>query len=160
MTVSQELFRKAWGQFPTGVSIITSRRDDGQFYCTTANAISSVSLDPLLVLVSVSQGGNTYRHLKREGRFGINFLRDDQADMARMFAGPGSYSQRTIPAAHHVRSTGTALLNDALASMDCHVVREHDAGDHTLFVAEVEHLGVNEGTPLVFFEGRYTTLSS
>jgi flavin reductase (DIM6/NTAB) family NADH-FMN oxidoreductase RutF len=160
VTVSHELFRKAWGQFPTGVSVITSRRNDGQFYCTTANAISSVSLDPFLVLVSIAKGGNTYQHLKREGYFGINLLREDQTEMAKLFAGPGSDSQRAIPAGHHVRSTGTALLDDALAAMDCHMVQEHDAGDHTLFIAEVQHLEVKSGSPLVFFEGRYTSLTS
>ena len=77
-----------------------------------------------------------------------------------MFAGQGSESQRAVPAAHHVRSSGTALLDDALASMDCQVVQEHDAGDHTLFIAEVHHLEVTSGAPLVFHEGRYTTLSS
>ncbi len=159
MTATTELFREAWGRFPTGVSIITTRRDNGDFHCTTANAISSVSLDPLLVLVSVGRGGNTHRNLKREGQFGINLLREDQADMAKLFAGQASDDQRTIPASHHVRPSGTALLDEALAMMDCHVVQEHDAGDHTLFIAEVQHLEVNSGAPLVFFEGHYTALS-
>jgi flavin reductase (DIM6/NTAB) family NADH-FMN oxidoreductase RutF len=151
-----ELFRQAWGKFPTGVTIITTRQADGSPYCTTANAVMSVSLDPLLVLVSIGREGATQANLKRELRFGINVLGEDDAELATAFA---SQDERPpLPSGHQLSPAGTALLGEALACMDCRVVQQVEAGDHVLFIAEVDDIEVREGAPLVFHKGRFRGL--
>ena len=159
MSVSPELFRKAWGKFATGVSVITTRQPDGETYATTANSVASVSLDPLLVLISVGNGGTTHANLLRERRFGINILRDDQAAVATYYATSTPEDRQRLPLAHQQSPNGATLLDDALACMDCRVVRDVEAGDHTVFIAEVEYIEVNEGAPLLFYEGQYATLA-
>ena len=158
-SVSPELFREAWRKFATGVSIVTTREPDGGTYATTANSVASVSLDPLLVLVSVGKGGTTHANLTRERRFGINILRDDQAPIAQHYATSPPEERERLPLAHRRLPSGTTLLDDALACMDCRVVSDVGAGDHTVFLAEVEHIEVSAGAPLVFYDGRYGTVA-
>ena len=86
MTPSEAEFRRAWGEFPTGVSVVTTHTKEGESYGTTANAISSVSLNPPLVHLSLGKEGNTCSNIVRELRFGINFLRSDQEEIAKFFA--------------------------------------------------------------------------
>ena len=156
--VSPELFREAWRKFATGVSIVTTRQPDGGTYATTANSVASVSLDPLLVLVSFGKVSSTHANLARERRFGINILRDDQAPIAEHYATSPPEERQNLPPAHR-RPSGTTLLDDALACMDCRVVSDVGAGDHTVFIAEVEHIEVSAGAPLVFYDGRYGTVA-
>ena len=157
-SVSPELFREAWRKFATGVSIVTTRQPDGGTYATTANSVASVSLDPLLVLVSFGKASSTHANLARERRFGINILRDDQAPIAQHYATSPPEERQNLPPAHR-RPSGTTLLDDALACMDCRVVSDVGAGDHTVFIAEVEHIEVSEGAPLVFYDGRFGTVA-
>jgi flavin reductase (DIM6/NTAB) family NADH-FMN oxidoreductase RutF len=152
---SSEEFRRAWGKFPTGVSIVTTRTKQGAPYCTTANAVSSVSLNPLLMHLSMAKDGVTCANIVREGRFGINFLRDENAERARFFAKATGEEREKLPSDHTVFESGTIGLNDALATMDCRVVQQVAAGDHIVFIAEVEGLEVREGRPLVFYQGEF-----
>ncbi|MDA1035742.1 MAG: flavin reductase family protein [Chloroflexi bacterium] len=156
MTPSSDEFRRAWGKFPTGVSVITTHTEGGDPYCTTANAISSVSLDPLLIHLSLGKDGATCANIVRERRFGINILRSDQEELARFFATASSDERQKLPSAHEVTEHGTSLLTDALVVMDCKVVQEVEAGDHIVFIAEVDGLEVREGEPLVFYEGKFS----
>jgi flavin reductase (DIM6/NTAB) family NADH-FMN oxidoreductase RutF len=159
VTVSKDDFRQAWGKFPTGVSIVTSHLESGEVYCTTANAVCSVSLEPLLVMLSIARPGTTHANILREGHFGLNFLAEGQSTMAIQYADNKGNEHRGITGKQHVTPMGTTLLDDALASMECRVVQQHDAGDHTLFIAEIEHLETQPGAPLVFHEGRYVSVS-
>jgi flavin reductase (DIM6/NTAB) family NADH-FMN oxidoreductase RutF len=158
VTLSPEEFRRAWGKFPTGVSMVTTHTEDGGAYCTTANAISSVSLDPLLVHLSLGKDGLTCANILREKRFGINMLRMDQEELAKFFATASSDERRKLPSAHKVTPNGTDLLSDALVVMDCRVMQEVEAGDHIIFIAEVDGLEVREGEPLVFYQGKFSKI--
>ena len=89
MSIAPELFRKAWGKFPTGVSIVITHTEDGAPWCTTANAVSSVSLEPPLVQLSLGKDGVTCANILRDLRFGINVLREGQDEMAAFFAREG-----------------------------------------------------------------------
>jgi flavin reductase (DIM6/NTAB) family NADH-FMN oxidoreductase RutF len=157
--VSKDGFRQAWSKFPTGVSIVISHLENGDPYCTTANAVCSISLEPLLVMLSITSNGTTNANILREGRFGLNFLAEGQSIMAIRYADNKGNKLRGIAGNHHVTPSGTTLLNNALASMDCRVVQQYGAGDHTLLIAEVEHLEMQPGAPLVFHEGHYTTVN-
>jgi flavin reductase (DIM6/NTAB) family NADH-FMN oxidoreductase RutF len=152
-------FRNAWGKFPTGVSIVTTHTEEGAPYCTTANAVSSVSLDPLLLQLSMATVSLTCANISRNGRFGINFLREEDAVLATFFAKAAGPGRGELPSSHTIFESGTIGLNDALAVMDCRVVQSVEAGDHTVFIAEVETLEVREGRPLVFYEGTFSSVT-
>ena len=158
MSVTQELFRQAWGKFATGVSIVTTIQEDGRVHQMTANALCSVSLDPPLLLLCVGHQRSTYHNLKLSSRFGVNILARGQDEVASRHSlsnpehgEPGSTPLRFTP-------SGAAALPGSLAFLDCRVVAEHLAGDHSIFVAEVEHVEVEPGAPLLFYEGRYASL--
>ena len=155
MTADPTLYRQAWRRFPTGVSVVTTRSPDGAPYATTANALLSVSLEPPLLLLSVATGGNTCDYLRKEGCFGVNFLRGDHAKVADFYARAAPEERRTLPEAHRTHESGVALLDEALVGMVCHIEQTVEAGDHTLFVAAVAHVEVREGDALLFHEGRY-----
>ncbi len=155
MSPSAAEFRRAWGKFPTGVSLITTRTQEGAPYGTTANAVSSVSLDPLIVHLSMAKTGMTCANIIRDGRFGINFLREEDAELALFFAKASGEDREKVPSDHTTFASGTIALNDALVTMDCKVVQQVRAGDHIVFIAEVNDLEVREGRPLVFYEGGF-----
>ena len=160
MSASPELFREAWRKFPTGVTIVATVQEDGAPYFTTANAVSSVSLNPLLVLLSVTKDGATCANITRERRFGINVLREGRASVATFFATASREERQAFPGGHALTPSGVAILDEALSGMDCRVVQEVEAGDHVVFIGEVEHIEVRPGEPLVFYDGRYTALPS
>ena len=159
MSPSSEEFRSAWSKFPTGVSIVTTHTEQGRPYCTTANAVSSVSLDPLLVHLSMAKEGVTCANIVRNGRFGINFLKDEDTEFALFFAKASGEARGKVPPEHTCFASGTIGLNNALAIMDCRVVQQIAAGDHIVFIAEVEDLEVREGRPLVFYQGGFGGLA-
>ncbi len=150
-----DLYRQAWRKFPTGVSVVTTRTAEGEPYASTANALLSISLEPMLLLLSVATGGNTCDYLRREGCFGVNFLRGDQAGVADFYGRASPEERRTLPEAHTTHESGVALLDEALVGMVCHIEQQVGAGDHTLFIAAVEHVEVRDGGALLFYEGRY-----
>ncbi|MGA8762792.1 MAG: flavin reductase family protein [Candidatus Sulfotelmatobacter sp.] len=149
-------FRKAMGCFATGVTIITVDLE-GEVHGMTANAFASVSLDPLLVLVCVDHKTRTHAHLHAKKRFGINVLSQDQRTISEYYANPARTREHAEEAGARFARTGqgTPILRGALAYLECRLHSAQDAGDHTIFIAEVEDVVVREGEPLLFFQGRY-----
>jgi flavin reductase (DIM6/NTAB) family NADH-FMN oxidoreductase RutF len=157
MSLSQMEFRRAMGHFATGVTIVTVDLD-GEVHGMTANAFASVSLDPLLVLVCVDRGARTHAHLHAKKRFGINILCENQRAISEYYAQPVyAHDQAESRAGARFERTrhGTPVLHGALAYLECKLVSTQEAGDHTIFIAEVEDLVVREGEPLLFFRGNY-----
>lgn len=157
MSLSQTEFRSAMGHFATGVTIVTVDLD-GEVHGMTANAFASVSLDPLLVLVCVDRSARTHAHLHAKKRFGINILGENQRAISEYYAQP-LYTHEHAEAAAGARfertQHGTPVLHGALAYLECKLVSTQEAGDHTIFIAEVEDVVVREGKPLLFFRGDY-----
>ena len=158
--VTRELFRQAMGSFATGVTVITLGEDHGEVHGMTANAFSSVSLDPLLVLVCVDHQARIHAHLHEKKRFGINVLASDQRLISEFYAGSTEAHQHAEAAgAKFERTTyGTPVLQGALAYLECILRHAHAAGDHTVFIAEVEDIVVRQGDPLLYFRGKYNAL--
>jgi flavin reductase len=157
MIVSSADFRKAMGCFATGVTIVTVDLE-GEVHGMTANAVASVSLDPALVLVCVDQSASTHAHLHARKRFGINVLAQDQRRISEYYARSlRTHDKAKAEAGVRFDRTahGTPILNGALAYLECRLNEEHIAGDHTIFVAEVEDVRVCDGEPLLFFHGEY-----
>jgi flavin reductase (DIM6/NTAB) family NADH-FMN oxidoreductase RutF len=156
MSVTQAEFRRAMGCFATGVTVITVDQD-GEVHGMTANAFSSVSLDPMLVLVCVDHRARTHAHLHARKRFGINVLSDSQRAISEYYARSSENHQHAERAGAHFDRTrhGTPVLEGALAYLECRLHSAQDAGDHTIFIGEVEDMVVREGDPLLFFRGTY-----
>ena len=145
------------GAFATGVTIITVDLD-GEVHGMTANAFTSVSLDPMLVLVCVDHSTRTHAHLHSKKRFGINVLCEDQKAISEYYARPErTHEHAEVEAGARFERTrhGTPMLDGALAYLECRLQSAQEAGDHTIFIAEVEDVVLREGDPLLFFRGKY-----
>ena len=153
-----QIFRQAWGEFPTGVAVVTTIQPDGQVHGMAANGINSVSLEPPLVLVCVGHSRNTYLLIKDTRRFAINILSEDQQAIGENYARPPEQKAGDAGVSFNFTERGSAIVDKCLAWMDCHVVDEYMAGDHTIFIGEVDEVRVNPGRPLVFFEGKFGRL--
>ena len=154
--VDSQVFREAWGKFATGVSVITTIQPDGHVHGMTAQGINSVSLDPLLVLVCIGHNRNTYPLISKARRFCINILNVDQQGIAEYFARPPEKREEGFHVPFSFTEKGSATIDDSLTFMDCRVVEEYVAGDHTIFIGEVDEVTVNDGSnPLLYFESKF-----
>src|SRR5579864_1187769 len=157
MSLNPSEFRKAMGAFATGVTIITVDLDD-EVHGMTANAFASVSLDPTLVLVCVDHSTRTHAHLHAKKRFGVNVLAAGQRAISEYYARPErthDNAEAEAGARFERTSHGTPILHGSLAYLECRLHSAQAAGDHTIFIAEVEDVVVHEGEPLLFFRGKY-----
>ena len=155
--VTPNEFRAALGRFASGVTVITVETPEGAVHGMTANAFCSVSLRPPLVLVCIDHLAETYLHLRERSQFGVSVLKEEQEALSEFFADP----ERNHDAAYRLgieyraMKSGTPVLKNALANLDCRVIDGHAAGDHTIFVGEVREVSLGEGSPLLYFRGRY-----
>src|SRR5437762_6808215 len=135
MSATHDDFRRAMAYFATGVTVITVDYQ-GEVQGMTANAFTSVSLDPLLVLVCVDQKARTHAHLHSKKRFGVNLLAENQRNISHYYARPGDTHQRAeheAGARFDRTAHGTQALYVAIAYLECRLHTAQDAGDHTIF---------------------------
>ena len=156
MAFDSKMQRKIMGQWATGVTVVTTDGEAGS-HGLTANAIASLSLDPPLVLVAVDKRAATLDYLKKNGCFAVNILRLDQEEVSRRFATPGpkDFSDLNIITA----LTGSPILADCLAFLDCRVADVLPGGDHEIFVGEIVAGEYQGGEPLLYFSGSYRRLA-
>lgn len=128
----------------------------------TANSVTSVSLEPLLLLVCVDQNANFLPLIKKEKRFGVSVLKQDQEAISRYFAQTEENPkiEGKLGIRYRWTPSGIPLLEDALAHVACVVVGSYVAGDHTIFLGEVESVEVFNGEPLLYFRGAYRRVAS
>jgi flavin reductase len=159
-SLSPDLFRRVMGSFPTGITVITAERAPGQVHGMTANSFTSVSLDPLLILVCVDQEARLLSFLKAQRRFGVSILKEDQQEISEYFArtDPPPEAEARLDIRFRWTASGIPLLENALAHLGCNVVAEYMSGDHTIFVGEVESMDAGDGSPLIYHCGQYRLL--
>ncbi|MEC4016775.1 flavin reductase family protein [Streptomyces sp. H27-D2] len=154
-------FRAAMARFPTGVTLLTQGSGDDTIVMTL-NSLTSVSLDPLLLLVSVKADGRMRPRVSLGGSFAVNVLTEAHRDLAQEFCRPdrseGQAAMLRLGAVEGV--TGNAVIPSAEAYFECDLYAEYEAGDHTLLVGRIVALsgGPAEADPLVFHRGGYTRL--
>lgn len=150
-------FRLALGQFATGVTVVTAERSPGRVHGMTANSFTSVSLDPLLILVCVSRNAQLLAIIEREKRFGVNILKENQREISEYFARPEESAETEARLGIQFRWTSSRvpLLEHSLAHLACKLTGSHIAGDHTIFLGEVESVEVFGGEPLLYLRGEY-----
>lgn len=156
MLIDPSTFRATLGRFASGITVITARDADGRDVGMTVSAFSSLSLDPPLVLICIDNGASVAPVLEHCELFGINVLSDEQEPISRRFA--EKEVDRFEGVAYHRGQYGIALLDGALAQMECRVHARYPAGDHTILVGAVEGTAVHEGHPLVYYRGGYGRL--
>ena len=149
--------RRLFGHWATGVTVVTSRGDDGPRGCT-ANAVTSLSLDPPAMLVCFELSSNTLAAVRRSGRFAVNMLAADQEALSRHFAGKGDSAAKFGSVPHHDEE-GMPVLDGALAWMVCEVREEMQGGDHAIVIGDLLRGDAREDAePLLFFRSRYHLL--
>lgn len=151
--------RAILGSFATGVTIVTTLDRSGQPIGVTANSFSSVSLCPPLVSWCLRNNSYSLPAFRGLGRFAINILNADHAELCRRFARPSADKWKGI--AFVVGAAGCPLFDDAVATIECRLYADHVAGDHTILIGEIERASARHSpVPLVFYRGEYRRLQS
>jgi flavin reductase (DIM6/NTAB) family NADH-FMN oxidoreductase RutF len=151
----RQRYRAVMGHFTTGVAVVTARGGDGAVGMTT-NALCSLSLDPLLLLVCFDNEARTLPVVREARRFAVNVLRAGQADMAGQFASKIPV-ERKFDDVEHSLELDTPVLADALAWVVCDLRELLPGGDHVIGIGEVLAMGHGEGEPLVWYRGSYVS---
>jgi len=158
--ISADQYRRIMGNFATGVTIVTTAHD-GRIAGMTANAITSVSLEPMLLLFCADKRTRTHDMIDRSGVFAVNILTQEMSELAKVFGeNPGApgEDERFRGVKYHTARTGAPILDENMGWIECQVTYRYAGGDHTIFVAEVVNAGERLGNPLVFWRGRYIQL--
>jgi flavin reductase (DIM6/NTAB) family NADH-FMN oxidoreductase RutF len=153
----RQRFRAVMGHFATGVAVVTGLGPEGAVGMTT-NALCSLSLDPLLVLVCFDDTARTLPVVRQTGRFGVNVLGAEQHGVSGQFASKLPLD-RKFDAVDYRLEAGVPVLDDALAWVVCEVRDLLSGGDHTIGIGEVLAMGHDNGAPLVWYRGSYTTVA-
>jgi flavin reductase (DIM6/NTAB) family NADH-FMN oxidoreductase RutF len=158
LRINSETFRRALGHLPTGVTVVTAHHRDGPVGMSS-NSVTSVSLDPPLILFCPAKSSTTWPKIHEAGSFCVNVFASHHEEASRQFSRVGV--DRFAGVSWHDRATGPAH-DDAVAWIECTIDAEHDAGDHLIVVGAVQHLEVRPGEvePLVFFRGRYGSFAA
>ncbi len=152
-----ELFREVFGRFATGVAVITgaaSAASGGM----TANALCSLSLDPLLALVCFENDARTLAIVREAGHFGVSVLNAQQEQVAEVFASKLPESQK-LEVVEHRYESGVPIIEGALSWAVCLLNDLIAGGDHTIAIGEVVAMGLGDGEPLLWYGGRYRDVS-
>ncbi|RMG52741.1 MAG: flavin reductase [Acidobacteria bacterium] len=157
--LDQQQFRQLMGRFATGVTVVTLAGENGAPYGLTVNAFTSVSLDPMLVLICIDKKVGGYELFKPGRGFAVNILAEDQEEISNRFATRDA--DRFARLTYRTGVTGAPILDGVLAYLECRITRAYDGGDHTIFLGEVKAGQIEEHkSPLLFFGGRYGHLAT
>lgn len=157
--VDSTFYKQIMRRYATGVMVLTVRDGEG-FHAVTVNSVTSVSLEPILLLVCLEKNARSHELLHVQQSFALNILSDAQMELGKIFA--YDRAARTTPRAqalYTVTERGELLFPNALAHLECRVVAEYPGGDHTIFLGEVINAALDTGTnPILYFESAWRTL--
>jgi flavin reductase (DIM6/NTAB) family NADH-FMN oxidoreductase RutF len=156
LSVTPDEFRSVLGRFPSGVTVVTTKNQDGSDEGMTVSAFCSVSLDPPLVLICIEKNASAYEALTSAAGFVVNVLAASQEQLARRFAIVDI--DRFEGVGYSRSQNGFAVLDDVLGIIECATFATHDAGDHSIIVGQVEAARAQTGTPLLYYRGGYAQL--
>lgn len=163
MGVDAAAYRQVVGRLATGVTVLTTPGSD-RHEVMTANAVVSVSLEPVLLLASVQVGSRWGAAARSAGCFAVNVLGEDQEDLSRWCSSSARHDQPREVLRRPTRTgaaTGALLFDGSLAVFECRLHSVHRAGDHDLMVGEVLDMTVGDAArPLLFFQSEYVGLGS
>lgn len=156
MPVRGHLFRRVVGSFPSGVTVVTAMQEDGTPRGLTSNAVTAVSAEPPLLLVCIDQHSNTLSAVRHSRAFVVNFLAAGAEELAIRFSSKDPDKFEGLRWTASSLAVGAPILEDhVVAHAECIVNRRVRAGDHWVFIAQIEHGVVYRGTPLMFFRRHF-----
>jgi flavin reductase (DIM6/NTAB) family NADH-FMN oxidoreductase RutF len=153
MSISKDKFRAALGQFASGVTVVTLKDTNERLHGITVSAFSSVSLTPPLVMVCIDRFAGSHDAFEKNSFFVVNVLREDQLHYSEHFA--SHLADKFAGIDFYMTASGVPVLKNALVILECRLTYSFEAGDHSIFVGEILQSSVNDGKPLVYFQGRY-----
>lgn len=153
MPITKNQFRAALGRFASGVTVVTAKDADGRLHGITVSAFCSVSIEPPLCLVCIEKNAGSHDAFETGKPFVVNILSADQQHVSDRFASrlPNKFEGISFRAG----LDDLPILTDALANLECVLKYSYEAGDHTIFVGEIENAHVSDGKPLIYFHGKY-----
>jgi flavin reductase (DIM6/NTAB) family NADH-FMN oxidoreductase RutF len=154
--VDVSTFRSVLGRLASGVSVVTTVSPDGRDHGMTVTALCSLSLEPPLILVCVDRTAAMYPHLASASHFAVSMLAHEQEALSRKFAETAGDKFAGVRISRDL--SGCALIDGALAHLECAVSAQHDGGDHTIFVGRVVRATAGDASPLVYYRGGYAGL--
>lgn len=157
MTIDPDSFRSVLGRFASGITVVTARDADGRDVGMTVSAFCSVSLEPPLVQVCIDRSASMFNALQRAEHFSVSILAAEQEALSRRFAAEDS-THRFDGIGYSRGENGAVLLEDALAHLECRVFARYDAGDHMLFLGDVQRAEARDARPLLYYRGGYAQL--
>ncbi|CEF40703.1 flavin reductase domain protein FMN-binding protein [Acetobacter senegalensis] len=158
-SLTSDQFRRAMSHFATGVAVVTARGEEGE-QGATISALSSVSLDPLMLLICLNRRSSTCRAIEHSGRFGVSILRQSQEAVAMHFAGPAKDKQFDDYCVR--QEDGLFFVCDALVQIGVEVVETLRGGTHEIFLARPVHVAMNSDSevgPLLYYRGAFDLAS-
>ncbi len=158
--ISSDDLRQAMSKFATGVTVIGSLETNGTVHGMTANAITSVSLEPPMVLVCIARDNVSYTNIAQRGRFGISVLKAQQEGAAQYYGRDRWERAGDVAVEWQLKEGGSPRIKDSLMFLECRVVARHDHGDHGIFVAQVEEVATEQGQPLIFYDSQFRAMGS
>lgn len=153
MAITRDEFRAALGRFASGVTIVTTRDAEGRLHGITVSAFCSVSLEPPLILVCIEKTTGSHYAFLESSSFVVNLLSSEQQYLSDRFASRLPDKFETVK--YQTGIDDLPVLSGALANLECRLQNSHDAGDHTIFIGQIERATVRDGEPLVYFHGNY-----
>jgi len=157
MAVREDDFRNALSRFASGLSVVTTKDAGGNLYGITVSAFCSVSLSPPLVLICIERMTASHDAFAQSGVFVVNILDQFQEHLSERFAAPSDDKFGDIEFVPGIE--GLPVLRNAIATLECRLIRVCDGGDHSIFIGQVENIAVRDGSPLIYFRGRYGGMS-
>ncbi len=158
MTIEADTFRRTLSRWTTGVTIVTSQYG-GLVHGMTVSSFASLSLAPPLVLICAARSSNTHELIQKGRTFAVSILAQGQEDLSTRFASKEEEDRRFEGLECTVGPTGCPRIPGAVATLDCRVVQEEEAGDHIIYVGEVVDTTVTDRDPLVYHHGAYRELA-
>ena len=159
--IDSRAYRDVIGRFATGVTVVAAQ-EDGRTHGMTASSVTSVSLDPLLVLVCVGKSAAIHELMLRTGSFAVSILADGQQELAAFFSTQDRDDSAMGGFPYRAAGSGSPILDGALGWLDCRLWQQYDGGDHTIVVGEVTGLELStpNGAPLLFYAGGYRDIGA
>lgn len=154
--IDPQTFKQVLGRFATGVTVVTTKDQAGQARGLTANAFSSLSIDPPLVLFCLDKRSSNLPVFQQANHFAVNLLADTHKHVAETFASP--VEDRFQAGDWQDGETGSPVLRDALGGVECETWAQYEGGDHIIFVGNVVRAWIGEGDPLLYYRGKLAKL--
>jgi len=159
MAVSEQDFKNTLRLWASGVTVVTAKSEQDGVKGMTATSFSSVSLEPPQILVCIHEKADTGKVILEQNKFAVNILNSEQQDVSNQFAGANSQEERFANVDWEEGKTGSPVLKDSLASLECTLVQQVKAGTHWIVIGQVESVTQNQGAPLLYFDSAYRNLA-